>query len=90
MTAWARQPPDETLIERIAADRAHLTQQLEAAGLHVYPGAANFVLVRVPSGTVERLREQGVAVRPTEDLGLDDEHVRIAVREDPAKLIAAL
>ena len=90
MTAWAQRPPDDALIERIATDRAHLTRQLEAAGLHVYPGAANFVLVRVPPGTVERLREQGVAVRPTEDLGLDDQHVRIAVREDPAKLIAAL
>ncbi|MBE2316020.1 bifunctional adenosylcobinamide kinase/adenosylcobinamide-phosphate guanylyltransferase [Solirubrobacter sp. CPCC 204708] len=90
MTAWAQQPADDAVIDRTTAHREALTDRLEQAGLHVYPGAANFVLVRVPPGTTERLREQGVAVRPTEDLGLDGEHVRIAVREDADQLIAAL
>jgi histidinol-phosphate/aromatic aminotransferase/cobyric acid decarboxylase-like protein len=90
MTAWARRPPDDALIERTAAQREHLRTRLEAAGLHVYPGAANFLLARAPAGTVERLRAQGVAVRPTEDLGLDAEHIRIAVREDTSALLAAL
>jgi histidinol-phosphate/aromatic aminotransferase/cobyric acid decarboxylase-like protein len=90
MTAWARRPPDDALIERTTAQREALATRLRAAGLHVYPGAANFLLARVAAGTVERLREQGVAVRPTEDLGLDAEHIRIAVREDADALIAAL
>lgn len=90
MTAWARRPADDTVIERTAAQRARLTVRLQAAGLHVYPGAANFVLVKVPPDTVERLRDQGIAVRPTEDLGLDAEHIRVAVREDADRLIAAL
>jgi histidinol-phosphate/aromatic aminotransferase/cobyric acid decarboxylase-like protein len=90
MAAWARRPPDDELIAATARRRAHLARRLEAAGLHVYPGAANFLLVKVPPGTAERLRAQGVAVRPTEDLGLDGEHIRVAVREDVDGLLAAL
>ena len=90
MTAWARQPPDDALIDRIAQQRTRLAAALTTAGVHVYPGAANFLLAKVPAGTVERLRTLGIAVRPTEDLGLDAEHIRIAVREDAERLIAAL
>ena len=91
MTAWARQPPDDALIDRIAQQRdAPRRRARRTAGVHVYPGAANFLLVKVPAGTVERLRTQGIAVRPTEDLGLDAEHIRVAVREDAERLIAAL
>jgi len=89
MTAWAHQPPDDVPAQT-AARREALTARLEALGLHVYPGAANFLLVKVPPATVERLRDQGIAVRPTEDLGLDAEHIRVAVREDADRLIAAL
>ena len=90
MTAWAERPQDDAIIDRTAAQRTRLTARLEAAGLHVHPGAANFLLVEVPAGTTERLRAQGIAVRPTEDLGLDAEHIRVAVREDADRLIAAL
>jgi histidinol-phosphate aminotransferase len=89
MTAWAQQPPDD-IPARTATTRAALQARFEQLGLHVYPGAANFLLVKVPSGTTERLRERGIAVRPTEDLGLDAEHIRVAVREDAGRLIAAL
>lgn len=89
MQAWAEQPPDD-IPAQTAARRAALTARLQAIGLHVYPGAANFLLVKVPPGTTERLRSQGIAVRPTEDLGLDAEHIRVAVREDADHLIAAL
>ncbi|MDA0182040.1 aminotransferase class I/II-fold pyridoxal phosphate-dependent enzyme [Solirubrobacter phytolaccae] len=90
MTAWAERPQDDGVIERTTAQRDRLTRQLQAAGLYVHPGAANFLLVKVPPGTTERLRTHGIAVRPTEDLGLDDEHIRVAVREDADRLIAAL
>ena len=90
MTAWATRPEDDRLPARIAEQREHLATQLRAQGLHVYPGSANFLLAKAPPGTVERLREQNIAVRPTTDLGLDDSHIRIAVREDVDPLIAAL
>jgi histidinol-phosphate aminotransferase len=90
MTAWARRPEDDAIPRQTAEQRERLKQQLEALGVHVYPGAANFLLVKAPPGTVERLRAHQIAVRPTRDLGLDDEHIRIAVREDAGRLVAAL
>ena len=52
MTAWARRPEDTALAEATAAQRQRLADKLEAVpGLHVYPGAANFLLVKVPAGT---------------------------------------
>lgn len=90
MTAWATRPADDLLPVRIAHQRQQLAAELTAKGLHVYPGSANFLLVKAPPGTVERLRAQHVAVRPTIDLGLDETHIRVAVREDNDRLLAAL
>jgi histidinol-phosphate/aromatic aminotransferase/cobyric acid decarboxylase-like protein/adenosyl cobinamide kinase/adenosyl cobinamide phosphate guanylyltransferase len=78
--------PDATgrIAARTAAHRGDLVARLrQLAGVQVWDGAANFVLVRTPAGidTVQGLHDHGIAVRPcTTFAGLDDRYVRIAVR----------
>ncbi|WP_051470916.1 bifunctional adenosylcobinamide kinase/adenosylcobinamide-phosphate guanylyltransferase [Patulibacter minatonensis] len=78
--------PDATgrIAARTAAHRGDLVARLrQLAGVQVWDGAANFVLVRTPAGVdaVAGLHDHGIAVRPcTTFAGLDDRYVRIAVR----------
>lgn len=67
----------------IAADRQVLVAALGGLGLDVIgPAMASFVLVRVPPGTRESLREHGFAVRRGDTFpGLGDDWVRVAVRD---------
>jgi histidinol-phosphate/aromatic aminotransferase/cobyric acid decarboxylase-like protein/adenosyl cobinamide kinase/adenosyl cobinamide phosphate guanylyltransferase len=81
---------------RTTAHRGDLVARLrQLAGVQVWDGAANFVLVRVPHGVdaVGGLHGHGIAVRPcTTFAGLDDRYVRIAVRTPAlhARLTGAL
>jgi histidinol-phosphate/aromatic aminotransferase/cobyric acid decarboxylase-like protein/adenosyl cobinamide kinase/adenosyl cobinamide phosphate guanylyltransferase len=92
LTAWATHDapaPDVT------AERERLTRALRRlSGVVVHDGAANFLLLRVPDGrkVLAGLKERRIAVRPTVDLGLDDHHLRVAVRDDAAnaRLVEAL
>jgi histidinol-phosphate aminotransferase len=77
-----------TIAADTAAARADLVERLEAKlpDATVYEGAANFVLVDLPGGggVAERLRDQGIAVRPCASFpGLTADHLRLTVR-DPA------
>jgi cobyrinic acid a,c-diamide synthase len=78
---------------RIAQHRAVLTDGLSELGIAHVPAAAPFVLARTGSGSHQRLREVGYAVRRADTFpGLDDSWVRIAVRrpDTTRKLLATL
>jgi histidinol-phosphate aminotransferase len=89
LAAWAREGAArvDRLAGRVAAARERLTATLaELPGVHVWPSAANFLLLRVPDGSAVRagLAARGVAVRPCDTFpGLSSDHLRVAVR-DPA------
>jgi histidinol-phosphate aminotransferase len=84
--------------EAIALDtagrRADLVARLtEVPGATVHPAVANFVLAHVAGGdsAAQRLREQGIAVRPCASFpGLTADHIRLTVRDPGAhKRVAA-
>lgn len=80
--------------------RNALVERLSAIdGLHVYPGSANFLLVRLPNGAFGaeelngRLLKRGMAIRVCSNFaGLDDRFFRVAVRreEENRRLATAL
>ena len=80
----------------VAAARAELTEALmRVRGLRVWPSAANFLLLRAVDGPglVSSLARRGIAVRPAASFpGLDERHIRIAVRgrEENALLVGAI
>ncbi len=79
----------------VTVERQYLTAELAGLpGVLVYPGAANFLLLRVPRTDLgEMLARRGLLVRDCRNfLGLDEYHLRVAVRrrEENETLIRAL
>ncbi|MDO4989095.1 MAG: threonine-phosphate decarboxylase CobD [Eubacteriales bacterium] len=77
----------------IRSERPLLAHELEALGLKVIPGEANFLLFQGGTELAARLRERGILIRSCDDFhGLDASWYRVAVRtrEDNDRLIAAL
>jgi threonine-phosphate decarboxylase len=66
----------------ITAERRRLIPALEALGLRVIPGEANFLLFRADDPALaRRLRERGILVRGCGNFeGLDEHWIRVAVR----------
>jgi threonine-phosphate decarboxylase len=73
--------------ERVARERAHLRDGLEALGFEVADSAAPFVLVDVgedPTALLSACRERGVVLRDATTFRGLDSHVRVAVRSRAA------
>jgi histidinol-phosphate aminotransferase len=84
--------------EKTAEERKRITPKLEALGLSVVPGAANFLLVKFPTGTnhtaaaaLAFMAEQRVILRSVDDYGLTD-YLRftIGLPEENDAVIAGL
>jgi histidinol-phosphate/aromatic aminotransferase/cobyric acid decarboxylase-like protein len=85
---------DRETPRRVAAEVALARERLAGRliGARVWPSAANYLLLRVTHGPaiVASLRERGIAVRPCGSFpGLDDDHIRIAVRGEPDDALLA-
>ncbi|HVF79705.1 MAG TPA: bifunctional adenosylcobinamide kinase/adenosylcobinamide-phosphate guanylyltransferase [Solirubrobacteraceae bacterium] len=82
--------------QRAQAERGDLERRLaQIAGLRTWPAAANYVLVRVSDGAAvtQRLRDEGIAVRPAGSFpGLTADDLRITARapQDNARLADVL
>ena len=86
--------------EYIRAERERLTEKLQSIqGLHVYPGEANFLMVRIDRSGIDapalaqKLLSSGIAIRVCQNFtGLDARFFRIAVRteEENEQLCGAL
>lgn len=78
-------------VERLRSDFSAALSELP--GLEVFPGAANFLLVRGPRGLTHDLARRGILVRGCGPFaGLGDDFFRVAVRktEENARLLLAL
>lgn len=86
----------EERARQVAAARGGLASGLaRISGLATWPSAANFILARTREQPelAERLRAQGIAVRPCASFpGLGPDHFRMAVRDEDAnqRLLAAV
>jgi len=82
--------------EQVGRLRAELERELAALpGIRVWPGAANFLLIRAKDGPglIEHLGRAGIVVRPAASFpSLDQRYIRIAVRgeADNTRLLQAL
>jgi threonine-phosphate decarboxylase len=77
----------------IREERAYLAGELTACGIRVYPGEANYLLIRSAPDLYDRLLAKGILIRHCANFsGLDDTYFRIAVRrrEENEALIKAI
>ncbi len=95
--AMERQAYFDEQANRTAGRRARLVAALRTVdGIRSFPASANFLLLEVPDAVAaqRRLRsEYGIATRPCWQYpGLDQRHLRVAVRGEPLdrRLVAAL
>ena len=87
-TEWIRKT-----VSYLKAERMFLEELLPAGGVTVYPGSANFMLLKTEPEFGAKMRERRILVRSCSDFhGLSSVHFRIAVRthDENRMLLAAV
>ena len=80
-------------IRRISSERRRVTAALSSLGITVYPGEANYLLLRCEKPLHPLLLKQGILVRDCSNYpGLDSRYIRIAIRtpEENTLLLSAI
>ena len=80
-------------ISYIGKERAYLKAELEKLGIKVYPGEADFLLLKTEHPLYEKLLKEKILIRDCGNYrGLSNGYYRIAVKthEENEKLIAQL
>ena len=83
----------ERSVSMIREERAYRAGELAGCGIRVYPGDANYLLIRSVPDLYDRLLAKGILIRRCANFsGLDDTYFRIAVRrrEENEALIKAI
>ena len=83
----------ERSVRMIREERSYLTGEFARCGIRVYPGDANYLLIRSAPDLYDRLLAKGIMVRRCANFsGLDETYFRIAVRrhKDNETLIKAI
>lgn len=77
----------------IRAERERMTEELQACGVRVYPGEADFLFLYSEKELYERLLERGILTRDCSNyVGLQKGYLRVAVRkrEENDRLLSAI
>ena len=80
-------------VDYVAGERQFLADGLEQMGVQVFPGEANFILLRSEIPLYEKLLARGILIRDCENFrGLGRGYYRIAVksRKDNERLLKVI
>lgn len=71
----------EKTVEYVKTEKQYLSDKLSRLGFEVYPGEANFILIRSKTELYKKLLEQGILIRDCSNFrGLTKGYYRIAVK----------
>ena len=89
IAALGEQEYRQKAVELVKRERAYLKEKLQAAGMQVWDGQADYLFFRAPGirDLYERLLPYGILIRRCRNYrGLDETYYRIAVKDHEANV----